>query len=288
MPSEYSISTILSIADISQYLANADNDKQTFFKGQTLDPLLGRTIYRIRRSLGLRFQAAPSDSTLRGTAEYLLSLCGPYALQAKQILNNLGQPALTISGPSNQSVLVGATANFTIVVTSSLPYTVQWFLNGIAIPGATSTTYSKTNCQLTDSGGVFTAQVTNGGAPVTSNTATLTVTAALIALTWYGDTDPASDLQANIDNFSYQITTNITHNNPISITIPQIATPNKYFVTKVPIGENLKTTWFNTPTNQGTFSGDFNYQNPIQFGGFTYYYSRQALSMDFTQPLILS
>lgn len=285
MASELTIPTILKIGKLSQVLFNVNNQKDTLFKGATIDPRRPRTIYEVWKPLSLRYAANPNDPTIRQMAEYLYLLSDP---QAQQILNNLNQGTLTISGPSNQSVLVGATANFTIVVTSALPYTVQWFLNGVAIPGATGTTYSKTNSQLTDSGGVFTAQVTNGGAPVTSNTATLTVTASLVALTWYGDTDPATDLQANIDNFSYQITTNITHNAAISIAIPQVATPNKYFVTKVSIGESVKTTWFNTPTNQGTFSSDFNYQNPIQFGGFTYYYSRQALSMDYTQPLVLS
>lgn len=287
MAAEYSISTILSIADISQYLANADNDKQTLFKGQTLDPLLGRTIYRIRRSLGLRFQAAPTDSTLRGTAEYLLSLCGPYAIQAKQILNNLSQGALTISGPNSQNVLVGVTANFTIVVTSSLPYTVQWFLNGVAIPGATGTTYSKTNCQLTDSGGVYMAQVTNGGAPISSNTATLTVTASITGFLYYNANDPGPTLISNSDPFVYQSSYSITHNAAIPVTLPAPSTPNMYLVFKIPSGESAKTSWFNTALNNGTIP-DSVFQTPVTFGGFTYYYTRVAVSMDTSATLILS
>jgi len=289
MPSEYSIQTILSIADISQYLANADNDKQTFFKGGTLDPLLGRTIYRIRRSLGLRFQAAPNDTTLRGTAEYLLSLCGPYALQAKQILNNLGQSPPVITGPNNQSVLVGQTGTFSVSVTGTAPFAYQWYLNSVLIPGATSSSYSKTNAQLTDSGGVYFVKVSNPAAPsgVFSNTATLTVTAVLQGFFAYMDTDPGPDLQANLDPFTYQSTFAITHNAPFVITLPGASTPNKYLIVKVPIGESVKSTWFNTPLNNGTIP-DSVWQSLIQFGGFSYYYTRVAASMDTSQTLTLS
>lgn len=290
MASEFTIPKIIQFAQISQYLAGNDKSRQNQLNSGSLIGNLPDLLYMEGYLLQNIFNLNPSSSLLRSTAEYVLSLCGKYGVQANNILNNLAQSPPVITGPVNESVNVGDTAVFSVSVAGTAPFTYAWYLNGVLIPGATSSSYSKTNAQLSDSGGVYSVKVSNPAAPsgVFSNTATLTVTAALIALTWYGDTDPATDLQANIDNFSYQITTNITHNNPISITIPQVATPNKYFVTKVPIGESLKTTWFNTPTNQGTFSSDFNYQNPIQFNGFTYYYSRQALSMDFTQPLVLS
>lgn len=284
MASELTIPTILKIGKLSQVLFNVNNQKDTLFKGATIDPRRPRTIYEVWKPLSLRYAANPNDPTIRQMAEYLYLLSDP---QAQQILNNLNQGTLTISGPSNQSVLVGATANFTIVVTSALPYTVQWFLNGVAIPGATGTTYSKTNSQLTDSGGVFTAQVTNGGAPLTSNTATLTVTAAITGYLYYNAADPGSTLQANLDPFVYQVSYTITHNAAIPITLPGASTPNMYLVIKVPAGESAKTTWFNTALNNGSIP-DSAFQSSLTFGGFTYYYTRVAVSMDTTAVLTLS
>lgn len=288
MANELSISTILQIAKICEYSQSINAAKNIAFKGVDIDQRIGRLIYMERKSVQNRYDLNPSDTTLPGTANYLFSILKGTS-QAQRIINNLAQSPPIITGPANQSGNVGFTAVFSVSVVSALPVTYQWFdYLGNPIIGATSSSYSFVNAQLTDTGKTFFVKAINAAGTTVSNTATLTVSAALVALTWYGDTDPATDLQANIDNFSYQITTSITHNAAISIAIPQIATPNKFFVTKVPIGENVKTTWFNTPTNQGTFSSDFNYQNPIQFGGFTYYYSRQALSLDYTQPLILS
>lgn len=290
MSSELSISTILSIGDLSSVLASAANQKNTLFRGATLDPMLPRTIARVKRSVSIRFSANPSDATLRGAAEYLLQLCGPFALQAQTIISNLSGALPIITGPANQSVFVNATATFSVSVVSDTPVTYQWFDSvGNPIPGATSSSYNFPNAQLSDYGKTFFVKATNSAGQTVSGTATLTVTAALVALTWFGSVDPNPDLQAGIDNLPYQITTSIVHNQPISITIPQAATPNMWFVTKVVNAESLKTVWFNTPTNQGTINPpDGNYNAQIQFGGFTFYPTHEELSFDFHSPLILS
>src|ERR1700744_1554164 len=106
MPSELSIPLILNIGKLCQVLSSVDNQKNTLFKGATIDQRLPVTIYQVWKPLSLRYAANPSDSTVRQVAEYLLALCGPYALQAQNILNNLAGSLPTISGPSNQSVNV--------------------------------------------------------------------------------------------------------------------------------------------------------------------------------------
>jgi hypothetical protein len=286
---ELTIPLILQIGKLSQPLSNVANQKNTLFKGATLDQRLPRTIYEVWKPISLRYAANPSDTTLRGMAEYLLKLCGPYALQAQQIINNLGQGPLTITGPSNQSVLVGATAVFSISVTSALPYTVQWFLNGVAIPGATGTTYSKINCQVANSGGVFTAQVTNGGAPVVSNTATLTVTASLVADYYYGSTDYSTQLNGGTDNVAFLGTFPITTGQPLSFTWPSGAANNQFIVVRYPATETTKTQYANAPLNNGLIPS-IAFDNVVTIGSKKYIFSRNGnpFSQNTSAPLIFS
>lgn len=281
------IQQYITLGHISAYLAGNDTANDNALKGGSLSNGLRNLILTVTEGIEWAFSLNPNDPTLDATGLYLYALCGRYVAKAINILNNQAAAVPIVSGPSNQSVNVGATAIFSVSVTSTLPVIFQWFLNGVIIPGATGATYSVLNAQLSQSGGFYSVAVTNGAGTTTSSQGILTVSAALVALTWYGSSDPGPNLQANVDNLSYQISTNITHNQPISISIPLAATPNMFFVTKVPIAESIKTTWFNTPLNSGSIP-DANYQNYIQFNGFTYYYSRTAISLDSTQPLILT
>ena len=78
-----------------------------------------------------------------------------------------------------QSVIVsnGQSASFAVTATSSAAPTYQWSRNGVAIAGATTSTYSIPVTQLADSGAVFRVVVTNNGGAVTSAAAGLTVNA---------------------------------------------------------------------------------------------------------------
>ncbi len=78
--------------------------------------------------------------------------------------------------PSSVTVPVGASATFGVSANGSAPLTYQWQRNGTNISGATSTSYTLSNAQTSDSGAQFRAVVTNGFGSATSNAATLTVT----------------------------------------------------------------------------------------------------------------
>ena len=86
-------------------------------------------------------------------------------------------PGIT-TPPANQSVVAGQTAAFSVVATGSATLAYQWKKNGGNIDGATNSTYTTPATSLGDSGAVFTVVVSNSAGTVTSNTATLTVSAA--------------------------------------------------------------------------------------------------------------
>jgi hypothetical protein len=86
------------------------------------------------------------------------------------------ESALQISQPASVTVVVGETATFSVTATGTGPFTYQWFQNGTAIPGATSSTYTTPATTTSQSGSIFTVVVTNAQGSATSGPATLTVT----------------------------------------------------------------------------------------------------------------
>ncbi|HEY2821757.1 MAG TPA: hypothetical protein VGJ06_12010 [Candidatus Acidoferrum sp.] len=82
---------------------------------------------------------------------------------------------LAVTQPVSVTVVVGQTATFGVSATGTGPFTYQWFMNGTAIPGATSNTFTTSATAAGQSGSVFTVIVTNANGTVTSGPATLTV-----------------------------------------------------------------------------------------------------------------
>ena len=291
MPSELTIPAILKIGKLSQPLANVAIQKNTLFKGAALDPRLPRTIYEVWKPISLRYAANPSDPTLRGMAEYLLQLCGPIGLQAEQVINSLGGSIPVITGPANQSGLVGFTATFSVTVSGTGPLSFQWYLNSVLIPGATSITYSKTNAQLTDSGGLYSVKVSNPASPsgVFSNTATLTVTASLVADYYYGSTDYSTQLNGGTDNVAFLGTFPITTGQPLSFTWPSGAANNQFIVVRYPTTETTKTQYSNAPLNN-VLIPSIAFDNVVTIGSKKYIFSRNGnpFSQNTSAPLIFS
>ncbi|HWT01871.1 MAG TPA: PQQ-dependent sugar dehydrogenase [Pyrinomonadaceae bacterium] len=77
--------------------------------------------------------------------------------------------------PASKTVSVGQNATFTVAASGTAPLSYQWQRNSGNIPGATTSSYTLANAQLSDSGAKFRAVVTNSFGSATSNQATLTV-----------------------------------------------------------------------------------------------------------------
>lgn len=243
--------TILQIATISQYLASRTVANKNFYNNQVIDKRLPELISITRGDVQWAYNRNPSDTTLVKTEEYLYALCAPFSQEARTIISNSAQSPPVITGPANRSGNPGNNITFSVTVVSALSYTLQWYdYLGNLIPGATGLSYIFMNAQLTDSGKTFFVRATNAAGTVVSATATLTITAGLVAQYYYGDTDYSDDINAGNNNVPYVGTFPITSGQPLSFTWPAIAA-NKFIVVAYPISETTKTAFSNAPLNNG-------------------------------------
>ena len=117
---------------------------------------------------------------------------GAYAVTVSNsggsVTSNSATLSVTVTPPTITFQPVGAVlnpgANFTsaVVASGSAPLSYQWSKDGASIAGATAATLALSNVQTANAGS-YTVTVSNGAGAITSNTATLTISSALIAPT---------------------------------------------------------------------------------------------------------
>jgi centrosomal CEP192-like protein len=90
-------------------------------------------------------------------------------------------PSITVQ-PASVTILAGGAASFSVAAAGTAPLAYQWYENGTAIGGATSSTYTISATTTSYNGAQFTAAVINSGGTATSNTALLTVTPVTLLL----------------------------------------------------------------------------------------------------------
>ena len=83
--------------------------------------------------------------------------------------------------PSNATVTEGQTATFTFTASGTAPLSYRWQKGTTDITGATAATYTTPVTTMADNGATFRCVVTNAGGSATSDAATLTVNAAVVA-----------------------------------------------------------------------------------------------------------
>jgi hypothetical protein len=289
MATQKTIPEIIQIAKMSVTLAANKVGNDICGRGRTPDRTIHRDIYTELVALEYLYANYPSENFTREVAEYVYHICFPFSRQAENIIDNLGGTPPVVSGPADESVMDGTTASFSISVTSTTAYTVQWYRNGVPISGATSNTYSFT-ADLADTGDEFFAIATNPAGSTTSQTATLTVTAVLTGHYYVGDTDYYTLLNLGLDNIDFNDTFNIVDGEPLSITISDEGDTlgnNKSHVYKYPTSQGAKTTWYNTVLNNGSIP-DQAFRTIITIGDYHYIVSRGQISVDTGSPMIFT
>jgi hypothetical protein len=84
-------------------------------------------------------------------------------------------PPTITQQPTSQTASLGGSVTFSVAATGSLPLSYLWQRNGAPIAGATLSTYTTNNVQLSDSGSVFNCLVSNPYGTVLSSNAVLTI-----------------------------------------------------------------------------------------------------------------
>jgi len=113
------------------------------------------------------------DTTDSGSYTVLVSnLCGD-AVSMAAILN-VRTPRTITSQPVGGTICLGDSLSLSVAVDGTGPISYQWALDGVPIPGATSSTYSVAAVDLADAGN-YTVMATNVCGTVTSMPATVVV-----------------------------------------------------------------------------------------------------------------
>jgi hypothetical protein len=128
-------------------------------------------------------------------------------------------PAITTQ-PLSQSVTAGQTATFSVTATGTATLNYQWSRNGAPISGATSASYITPATTLSDNNAQFSVAISNAAGSVTSNAASLTVSAPASTLLSVS----ATSLNFGSVNVSSSSTQNLTLTNSgtSSLTISQV------------------------------------------------------------------
>jgi endonuclease/exonuclease/phosphatase family metal-dependent hydrolase len=92
----------------------------------------------------------------------------------------VGTPPFIITQPQSQTVAAGDNVTFTVTVTGMAPFSFQWQSNNVIIPHATNSTFTLNSVTTNFTGSSYFVTVTNEVGATNSQTATLTVNAALV------------------------------------------------------------------------------------------------------------
>jgi hypothetical protein len=96
-----------------------------------------------------------------------------YAVLCGLQIANVGLPSI-FAQPTNQAVVQGSTATWSVSAVGAMPLAYQWFFDNAAISGATNSALSATNAQLATAGS-YSLVMSNQYGSITSAVTTLTV-----------------------------------------------------------------------------------------------------------------
>ncbi|MGB9287056.1 MAG: hypothetical protein WCB59_23815, partial [Candidatus Sulfotelmatobacter sp.] len=169
-------------------------------------------------------------------------------------------PTISVQ-PANQSVVAGQTATFSVTAAGTAPLSYQWQKGTTAITGATAASYATPATTTAENGTQYKVVVSNAAGNVTSDAATLTVTATAVAPTitqqpasatvTAGQTATFSVTASGTDPLSYQWlqgTTTITGATSASYTTAATTTANNGTQYKVVVSNSVGSVTSNPAT----------------------------------------
>lgn len=137
----------------------------------------------ISGATGSSYTVASADSTAAGSYFVRITNAGGTVDSNSVTLTIAAATAPRITAqPSSKTVSAGSSATFSVTASGTAPLTYQWYKDGVAVSGATSSTLTVSSVTSAKAGGYY-VTVTNGSGSTTSSTATLTVVTAPVITT---------------------------------------------------------------------------------------------------------
>ena len=119
--------------------------------------------------------SAVADASSPGQYTVFVSGPGGNFISQSAVLSLIAPPTITTQ-PANQTVNSGSSATFTVVASGAEPLSYQWRKNGLAISGATASSYTIANVQFGNVG-LYSVVVGNAAGNVVSSEANLSLSA---------------------------------------------------------------------------------------------------------------
>jgi uncharacterized repeat protein (TIGR01451 family) len=183
-------------------------------------------------------------------------------------------PPVILAQPTDQTVIVGGTATFTVVADGTPPLGYQWNFNGTNIVGATNTPLTLSNVQFSQAGS-YAVLVTNVFGSVLSSNAVLTVNLppAVPAITGFSPIAGSAGTSVTIfgTNFSPVASNNIVYFGAVqagvvSASVTNLVVPVPVGATYAPITETVNgLVAFANTAFEPTFPGDGSDIGPSSF-----------------------
>ena len=140
----------------------------------------------------------PPTIGLDNGAQFAVAVSAAFGTATSSATLTVITPPAISSQPTNQTVVTGQTATFTVVASGSPQLTYQWQLNGVNIPGAISQSYTTPPTTLAATGESFTVIVGDVLGNVPSSAAVLNVTPPVSPATYYVDFSSGSDTNSGV------------------------------------------------------------------------------------------
>ncbi len=131
------------------------------------------SITRVRRDAGNLMTAVLAGVVWGSIPQLVMSVEPPSNLRVVEAGSDAAPDIL--GQPGNQGVMVGQSATFTVHASGIGPFHYQWTFHGTPV-GGNEASYTRSNCQLTDSDARVRVAVSNEGGVTLSSWATLIVT----------------------------------------------------------------------------------------------------------------
>jgi len=122
------IQEAIDIGEVSIYLADNDNASGALWGKRLNSPYSPVQIAACTDALLWQYEGDSTDETLRGTANYLIWMCGKYGLQAQYIISGSGGGTVVPSANTRPSRLDFVVSSTSIIATGGSGLTIPQFV----------------------------------------------------------------------------------------------------------------------------------------------------------------